>query len=80
MYERTQLHKDIISEALKRWNRTHVHPMKGKKLGIAWNYGLSHTKETKQRISISMKEWWLKPGIKERMIKAAKHRKKAGEK
>ena len=54
--------------------------MKGKKLGISWNHGLPHTKETKEKISISMKEWWSKPGIRERMIEAAKHRKKVGEK
>lgn len=67
VYERTQRHRDKLSKTMKQWHKTHSHPLKGKKLGTAWNYGLSHTEETKERISISMKEWWSKPGVKKRM-------------
>jgi hypothetical protein len=40
---------------MKLRHKTHIHPLKDKKLGTPWNLGLHHTEETKKKISKSCK-------------------------
>ena len=68
-----------MSEALREHYKTHVSPLKGRKLSderkreISLSHmGIRPTLESRRRMSQAVTDWWSKPGTRERMSKSKK--------